>query len=90
MKEVLGLCKNDEKRTKNEFVQTKRGIATTTLCCRNGGPGANSVPDPGGHGCPRTRELGEGGSWVICVTLRACTVESGPLVFVQCGTVLDT
>lgn len=46
-------------------------VSHSPLRCKNNGAGGDLVSDPGSDGCRCTRELGEGSSWVVGVTLRA-------------------
>ena len=60
------------------------------LGCRNKSAAVDRVPCPGGNSRGCASELGEGGDWVVGVTLWASDrVEGGTLVFGQRDTVLD-
>jgi len=60
------------------------------LSCRNKGAGADRVPGLGGDSDRGAHELGEGGGWVIDLTVRVLqAVEGRTLVPVQRDAVLD-
>jgi len=58
--------------------------------CGDESAGTNRVPGPGGDGSSCGSELGQGGSWVVDVSVRVLqAVEGGALVHGQRDTVLD-